>query len=266
MTQAIPAFTGPSFYDDLLGPVLFAPYADELARRLPTNFGGTVLELACGTGQVTRRLRSRIAPWGSRVATDLSESMLEYARGQLANLHGIHGQAADVMALPFEPGAFDAVVCGFGFMFAPDRQDALHEARRVLAHGGLLLFTVWDRIETNAHSLVNAQVVEALLPGDPELSFRTPYEMHDTAHLRELLGCAGLHPVRIDTVRIPLADVDPRKLATGQIRGTPRGELIAKRGISLAAVIDQVADALEAAGGNPYQGSAQALLVEAQPA
>ena len=91
------------------------------------------------------------------------------------------------LKLPFPDGAFGAVVCGFGIMFVPDRQGMLREARRVLVDGGILLFSVWDRIEENPHAMASADVVEAMFPGDAEMRFRVPYEMHDPALLRQLL-------------------------------------------------------------------------------
>jgi uncharacterized NAD-dependent epimerase/dehydratase family protein len=96
------------------------------------------------------------------------------------------------------------------------------------------------------------------------MRFRTPYEMHDPALLRHLLAGANFRDARIETKRIPFEGADPRNIATGQIRGTPRSVLIEKRGVPLDLVIGKVAAALESKGGNPYRGHAQGLLVEAQ--
>jgi hypothetical protein len=149
-------------------------------------------------------------------------------------------------------------------MFVPDRQAMFREARRVLADGGTLLFNVWDRIEENPHAAANATVLEAMFPGDLEMRFRTPYDMHDTEDLRELLAAAGFRETLIETKRISIQGADPQVIATGQVRGTPRSALLEKRGISLDLAIGKVADALAAAGGNPYSGSAQAIVVQAR--
>jgi ubiquinone/menaquinone biosynthesis C-methylase UbiE len=69
------------------------------------------------------------------VAPDLSSVMLDYARNRPQPQVGIDWRIADAMALPFDTGAFDAVVSGFGMMFPPDRLAALKEARRVLREG-----------------------------------------------------------------------------------------------------------------------------------
>jgi SAM-dependent methyltransferase len=264
MASSNASFNGPQFYDEIMGPVQFGPFAVELAKLVPSSVQGPVLEVACGTGLVTRELRARLAPSVRLVATDLGKAMIDYARSTVAGQPAIEWQEADAMALPFGDASFELVVCGFGIMFAPDRLAALKEFRRVLRPGGLLLASVWDRIENNPHAHANAQVIEAMFPGDAELRFRTPYEMHDPAATRELLAAAGFGEVGIEIKRLPITAVDPRQLATGQIRGTPRSALIEKRGVPVEIAIEKVAAALEQAGGNPYSGYAQALLVEAR--
>jgi SAM-dependent methyltransferase len=264
MVSASASFTGPQYYNDCIGPIWFDPFAADLVQRLPEHPPGEALEIACGTGLVTRRLRERLSPSLRLVATDLSKTMLDYARAKLDAREGIEWREADALKLPFEDNKFGAVVCGFGMMFMPDRQAALREARRVLAEGGILLFNVWDRIEENPHALVNAAVVEAMFPDDPEMRFRMPYDMHDPGLLRRLLAGARFRETRIETKRIPIERADPRSIATGQIRGTPRSGLIEKRGVSLDLVIDKVTEALTKAGGNPYRGQAQAIIVQAQ--
>jgi SAM-dependent methyltransferase len=264
MASTSASFNGPQFYDEIMGPVQFGPFAVELARLVPPGEQGPVLEVACGTGLVTRELRARLDPSVRLVATDLGKAMIDYARSTLADQAAIEWREADAMALPFEDASFALVACGFGIMFAPDRLAALKEFRRVLRPGGRLVASVWDRIENNPHAWANAMVIESMFPGDAELRFRTPYEMHDPAATRELLVTAGFREVRIDTRRLPITAVDPRQLATGQIRGTPRSALIEKRGVPVEIAIDKVAAALEQAGGNPYSGHAQALLIEAR--
>lgn len=262
MVSASASFTGPEYYDNLMGPLWFDPFAVDLVQRVPVRPPGHVLEIACGTGIVTRRLRDRIDPSLRLVATDLSTAMLDYARAKLVECKGIEWQEADALRLPFEDGAFGAVVCGFGIMFVPDRQAMLKEARRVLVEGGLLVFTVWDRLELNTHAAANAAVLEEMFPGDAEIRFRGPYDMHEPELLRRLLDVARFRDRRIESKRVPI-EGDPRSIATGQIRGTPRSALIEKRGVSLEHVIERVAAALARTGGTPYKGFAQAVVVEA---
>jgi hypothetical protein len=103
-----------------------------------------------------------------------------------------------------------------------------------------------------------------MFPGDIEMRFRIPYDMHDTKDLRRLLAGAGFRETLIETKRIAIEGANPKAIATGQVRGTPRSVLLEKRGVSLDIVIARVADALAAAGGNPYSGYGQAIVVQAQ--
>ncbi len=256
-----PAGFTPQYYD-CLGPFWLDTFAADLAQRLPEHPPGDVLEVACGTGPVTRKLRERLSPSLRLVATDLSKAMVDYARAKLVG-KDIEWREADLQKLPFEDNRFGAVVCGFGIMFAPDRQAAFREARRVLATGGILLLNVWDRIELNPHALANAEALEGMFPGDPEMRFRTPYDMHDPALLRRLLAGARFRETRIETKRIPVRGLDPRAIATAQLRGTPRSALIEIRGVPLDLAIEKVADALTRTSGNPYNGQAQAVVVQA---
>src|SRR5687767_9549477 len=163
MAELNATFAGsiPEYYDACLGPAWFDPFAQDLAERLPSKPPGDVLEIACGTGLLSRRVRERLEPGVRFVATDLSKAMLDYARAKLPSAN-IDWREADAAKLPFGDGEFGAVLCSFGVMFVPDRRAAFREARRVLKPGGIFLFNVWDRIEENTHALAQAQLVEEL--------------------------------------------------------------------------------------------------------
>jgi len=267
MTDTSASFTGtiPQYYDSCLGTGWFDAFALDLAQRLPAKPPGDILEIACGTGLLTRRLRERIDPSLRLVASDLSPAMLDYARGKLSDANGIEWREADAAGLPFRDGEFGAVVCGFGFMFVPDKNAAFSETRRVLKQDGILLFNVWDSIDENPHIKANAEVVEGLFPGDAEMRFRIPYEMYDPALLQGLLARADFGDVKIEKKAVTLDRVSARMIATGQIRGTPRSLLIEKRGMALDDVIEKVTAALTKLGGaDPYRGVARALVVEAR--
>ena len=256
----------PEYYDRCLGKAYFGPPAAELARRVPVKPGGDVLELACGTGLASRRIRARLDPSVRFVATDLSPAMIEYARAQ-PGTEGIEWREADMCSLPFGDGEFAFAVCALGFMFPPDKPKAFSEARRVLKPGGKLLFSVWDRIEENPTGLVGAQALEGLAPGDPDLVFRTQYELADPDQLRRLATGAGFTDVQVDFVAMEVSGESARTLATGQVRGTPRANLIAKKGFDLERVIDTVAAALAQSGGaDPYRSPSRAIFVEARAA
>ncbi|HUQ76308.1 MAG TPA: methyltransferase domain-containing protein [Burkholderiales bacterium] len=266
MVDAAANFTGsiPEYYDSILGPAQFEPFAADLMRRMPVRPKGDVLELACGTGIVTGRLRERVDSKFRLVATDLSEAMLAHARHKVKGK--IDWRVADAAALPFKDQTFGAVVCAFGVMFVPDKQKLFAEARRVLVEGGLLLFNVWDRIERNLHATANAEVMEAMFPGDPQMQFgKLPYGYCDEGAIREHLHEARFSDVRIDSVKIGITAPSARAYANGQVRGTPRALLIQQKGANLDEVVEKVAAKLAALGGaEPFRIDGHALVVQAK--
>src|SRR5439155_12537094 len=134
--------------------------------RLPHREGLRVLELACGSGIVTRRLREALPESATLVATDLNEPMVAYARKAVGR-KGIEWRQADAQALPFADSSFDVVVCQFGFMFLPDKALGFREARRVLAPGGMLLGNVWRSLAENPLLQVIHVTLAELFPDDP---------------------------------------------------------------------------------------------------
>ena len=133
-------------------------------KRIPVRPKGEVLELACGTGIVTQKLRERVDSNFRLVATDLSDAMLAYARSKVKGK--IDWRVADAAALPFKDETFGAVVCALGVMFVPDKPKLFSEMRRVLVEGGMLLFNCWDRLEFNPHAQAASAVMQELFPGD----------------------------------------------------------------------------------------------------
>src|SRR5215212_2262293 len=138
----------PQIYQSHLVPLIFEAHADDLAGRLSRRPPQRLLEVAAGTGAVTRKLASTLPPATAIVASDLNQPMLDQAIAA-GTSRPVEWRRADALDLPFEDGAFDAVVCQFGAMFFPDKAKAFSESRRVLRPGGVFMFSVWDRISEN---------------------------------------------------------------------------------------------------------------------
>jgi ubiquinone/menaquinone biosynthesis C-methylase UbiE len=229
-------FTGsiPEIYDRYLVPLIFEAYADDLAARAAALAPLAVLEIACGTGVVTRALAPRLSADATYDATDLNQAMLDRAAEQQGPDERIIWRQADALALPFADASFDAVVCQFSVMFFPDKAAAYAEALRVLKPGGSFFFNVWDRIENNefAHAVTDAAALE--FPDDPpQFLSRTPHGYHDFETIRADLKRGGFFDVSISTVEETSSAPSPRDAAVAYCQGTPlRGE-IESRGLNL---------------------------------
>ena len=121
----------PLFYDQGLGPVYFADFAEDIARRAAAAAPLQVLEVAAGTGIVSRRLRDFLRAEAHLVVTDLNSAMLDVARAKFGPEEGVDFQPANALSLPFRDEGFDALICQFGVMFFPDKEKACREAYRV---------------------------------------------------------------------------------------------------------------------------------------
>jgi ubiquinone/menaquinone biosynthesis C-methylase UbiE len=255
----------PALYDQHLGPMIFAPYADDLASRLVDMRHGRILETAAGTGVVTRALVSALPESVSIEATDLNQPMLDHASSQLPSTR-VTWRQADAQALPFPDGVFDAVVCQFGVMFFPDKPRAFSEAYRVLRPDGRFLFNVWDRIEENEFADIVVQSVATLFPDDPPLFLaRTPHGHHDTTLLEAQLRAVGFATVTTETVTRESVAPDALSVAVGYCQGTPmRNEIEAHDPSRLAEVTDVAAAAIaNRFGSGPVTGKIRAHVITA---
>ncbi len=255
----------PALYDHYLGPLIFEPYAVDLAARLGDVRSGSVLETAAGTGRLTRALvRSLPAPVRI-VATDLNQPMLDFAAARTDSAR-VTWRQADALSLPFASGAFDAIVCQFGVMFFPDKAAAHREALRVLKPGGRLLFNVWDRIEDNELAHLVTEAVAGLFPADPpQFLARTPHGYHDPARIRDELQVAGFQRIAVETVEHRSRAASPRDPAIGFCQGTPlRNEIEARNPNRLGEATDAATEAIAARFGlGPIDAKIQAHVVMA---
>ena len=260
-------FTGsiPELYERHLVPLLFEPYAEDLARRLSDLRRGVLVEVAAGTGVVTRALRKALPSDVRIVATDLNEAMLKVAASSMS-ASAVTFQQADAQQLPFADGSADAIVCQFGMMFVPDKSAAQREAARVLVSGGRFAFNVWDRLANNEVSLIVTRAVESLYPQDPPRFFeRTPFGYFDAVTIRAELQAAGFQRVEIDMVAQVSQAPSAEYVAIGLCQGTPlRGEIETRNPQGLAEATAAATSALQARfGSGPFENRMSALVVTA---
>ncbi|MDG4884215.1 class I SAM-dependent methyltransferase [Mesorhizobium sp. WSM4884] len=248
MLETDKVFAGsiPENYDRHMVPLIFEPYAADLARRVASLSPGAVLETAAGTGVVTRALAPRLSPGATYIVTDLNQPMLDHAASRQGPDRRITWRQADALALPFEDAAFDVVCCQFGAMFFPDRSTAYREAKRVLKPGGRFLFSVWDRIEENIFADDVTNALARIFPNDPpRFLARTPHGYHDKDLIRSELEAAGFSQVEIETRAAQSRASSPRVPAVAYCQGTLlRNEIQARDPARLEAATDYAASAI----------------------
>ena len=232
MTQHTAQFVGsiPENYDAGLGPHIFVDYARDLSRRVEALSPGRVLELAAGTGIVTRTLRDVLGDTCAIVATDLNPPMLDVAKRKFADGDNVTFEPADAMALPFGDASFDVIACQFGVMFFPDKLASYREAARVLKPGGAYVFNVWGSLDDNPFAAIAHETVESFFPDDPPQFYRTPFGYHDGDAIRGAVLDAGFEDVSVASVRLSTRVHSPDMFAKGLVFGNPLYDEIVSRG------------------------------------
>lgn len=254
----------PDVYERMLVPIIFADYARDLAHRASKLRPTRVLEIAAGTGALTRELASQLGPNARIVATDLNEPMLRVAARKQTEGQ-VEWRQADALALPFEAAAFDAAACQFGVMFFPDKVKAFGEVRRVLEPGGHFLFNVWDRLSENDFTDVVVQALTALMPATPpDFMARIPHGYNDLAKVCADVASAGLIVMSAQTLGHISRGVSARDVAVALCQGTPlRSEIESRQSVSLEQATDVATRALiDRYGRGPIEGRLSAHMVE----
>jgi ubiquinone/menaquinone biosynthesis C-methylase UbiE len=232
MTETASQFVGniPEHYDNRLGPIIFHDYADDLVRRADASGASAVLELAAGTGILSRKLRDALSPGVRLVVTDLNPPMLEIARGKFSDGEDVEFTQADAMALPFGDSEFDLIVCQFGVMFFPDKVASYREASRVLRSGGRYIFNTWGSMATNPFSEIAHEVTARFFPNNPPGFYRVPFSYSDPVAVKAELEATGWVDVEHDTISLRKTVTDLTAFARGLVFGNPLIDEIHQRG------------------------------------
>ena len=266
MTDTDKVFAGsiPKLYDTYLVPLIFEPYAADLVNRLSSRSFSQVLEIAAGTGVVTRAMASALPESVSIVASDLNQAMLDQAAAA-GTKRPVEWRQADAMKLPFENATFDAVVCQFGVMFFPEKAKAFSEVRRVLKPGGVFIFNVWDKIAENEFADTVTTALETLFPSDPpRFMARTPHGYHDQRAIERDLAEGGFRTApKFDTVAARSRAPSARVPAIAYCQGTPlRNEIEARDAARLGEATDIAEEAIARRfGRGAVDGKIQAHVV-----
>ncbi len=257
----------PRLYQQYLVPMIFLPYAEDLAKRVAARSPKSVLEVAAGTGVVTRKLAETLPEDVAITATDLNQPMIDEA-SSIGTKQPVIWRQADAMSLPFPDRSFDVVVCQFGAMFFPEKPRAFAEARRVLRPGGAFIFNVWDRLTDNEVAQLISDAAASVFPDDPPRFLeRTPYGYNDPAVIRADLAAGGFTaPAELVTLTTRARAASAHEAAIGLCEGSPlRNEIEARDPSRLEAVTRAAAKAIERRFGPGAVDSKQQAIVVIQP-
>lgn len=235
----------PTHYDVGLGPNLFFDFAERLTQACCDGAPTRVIELAAGTGIVSRKLRDRLPPDTSLLVTDLNAPMLDVARSKFAEGEDVEFAVADATQLPYDDDAFDLMVCQFGVMFFPDKPAAFREAARVLKPGGRFVFNVFSAMEENPYSQIAYAVPAQFFAGTPPGFYKVPFHYGHPEIVCADLTAAGWRKVSHEKIRINKKIVNPEGFAKGLVYGNPLIDEIRQRGgVDPEAVMEAVLRAL----------------------
>jgi ubiquinone/menaquinone biosynthesis C-methylase UbiE len=260
----VTSFAGsvPENYDKYLGPVLFEPYALDIITRVKD--AANILEIACGTGRVTKHLLAKLPVTGKLVATDLNADMISIAKTKVID-DRVEWKVANAQELPFEENSFDHVICQFGIMFFPDKALAMAEAHRVLKPGGKYIFNVWDDLKFNPRSAIIKQIMEHIMGEDaPDFLKKGPYSYYDKDEISNLMKLTGFKDIQIDVVSKTAYYKSSDDLINGFVKGSPLSAYLAEQTQDLQEKIvgklrSRVAEEL---GENNLESPMQAIIFE----
>jgi ubiquinone/menaquinone biosynthesis C-methylase UbiE len=193
------------------------PLTNKILDQVPIQHGCRLLDVACGTGIVTRVATERVGAEGSIIGIDINPDMLAVARS-LEPKGGarIEWHQGDAMEMPFEDRYFDLVLCQNGFQFFHDRSAVLQEIHRVLKEGGHLGVCVWATIERNPYNLAKAEALRRRVSSEREEKERskTPFALGEASELQKIIEGAGFRDVEIQELELEVNWGELKNLVT----------------------------------------------------
>jgi ubiquinone/menaquinone biosynthesis C-methylase UbiE len=214
-------------YEKYLTSVFFTEPAKDIISRVPKDTV-SILELACGTGMVTRMLREKF-PEAKITATDINPDMLKVAKEKLEGKSGIEWAEVNAEEIPYGDNTFDCVICQYGIMFVPDKQKMVGEAFRVLKPGGTFLFNTWDSLEKVTIAGITNGVIKDFFKDDPPAFYSIPFSMYNPSEMEGYMKTAGFNNISVDNVKLEGTSPSAEDAAIGFSEGNPIYTAICER-------------------------------------
>lgn len=237
----------PLAYDTYIVDAFMRGYSRRLVEAAEIEPGSSVLDVACGTGVVTRLAAKEAGPNGSVVGCDLNAGMLARARASKENTTTIDWHEGSVTEMPFDDASFDRILCQHGLQFFPDKPAALSEMHRVLAPGGRLLVSVWRSIKHCPWQAAIADAVDRHVGKDEAGLVRSAFGFGDAEQLRQNVVDAGFRDVEIRVEAETIRHASLEEYVPGYISATPVAGAVANLDAAVQdKIVADVRDALEA--------------------
>jgi ubiquinone/menaquinone biosynthesis C-methylase UbiE len=234
--------SAPELYERYLVPAITSIWAADLIDRARPKPGDSVLDVACGTGAVTRLAAKQVLS-GRVVGLDLNGGMLAVARSVPnagASIEWLEGSA---LRLPFDDGSFDLVLCQLGLQFFPDRPLALREMKRVLVPSGRVAVSVYSAIDRTPAASVFARALDQRLGPDASRIKRAEHIFPVAEEIGDLMTTAGFEQVNLSTVTKLITFPSVLDYVRFQLVATPMAGLLGDRNtIERESIIKAIAD------------------------
>jgi SAM-dependent methyltransferase len=227
MDWTVQSSTAAELYERYLVPTLFTPWATDLVALAALQPGERVLDVACGTGAVTRLAAQCVGPTGTVTGLDVTPGMLAVARALLPSGAPIAWHEGTASAIPLADTAFDVVLCQQGVQFFPDRAAALRDMHRVLVPGGRLALSVWRAPRYNPYVEALAEVIAHYLSPEAGASMRAPCAFGELEALRAVVTGGGFQEVCIRIAVWLLRFPSVEEFIPGQLAAIPLAGAIA---------------------------------------
>jgi len=202
-------------YDGLFVPALFGRFAEPIIESGAVGPHESVIDLACGTGALTRAAAARTD--GRVVGIDVNPGMLAVARSHGGDVEYALGDAAD---LEFSDGTFDLATCQFGVMFYPDPVAGIAEMARVARRG---VVAVWDTIDRSDYPAMQ-ELFRAHLGEEAAASLNAPFAMG--RDLEDLVAQAGISEATMTSIEGTGRFSSIEEWITTEVRGWTLGESV----------------------------------------
>lgn len=177
-------------YEDTKVRALFGPMTEQMLDVIALPAGGDVLDVACGTGVISRALAGRLSERSRLVGADINAAMIEVAKRRApAGPHVFEWEIAPADDMPFEDASFDLMFCQQGLQFFPDKPAALTEMRRVLRAGGRLILNCWAAVPPMSTEI--EAVLRRRLTDEAAEKFVVPFAWRDEAVIGRIIANAG---------------------------------------------------------------------------